>query len=251
VSRCVLFLLVSALPCSAASGAPVADFTAPLNVAAGSPLFVDASLSQADPGNSLVLYEWQWSSPVRYQGQSAEDFSFTSDATGLQQSHVFGAIGSFRVTLRITDDQSDMAIAQKDILVEARRSPVAVHTVSSYEIDAGTDLFLDGSASYDPDAMYGDSIVSYKWILQGRTLVNSLDASVSMPWANLETALVSGGYPRPEDGNIWETIYLRVTDTTGRYHEAPALLHINPVPEPTTMGLLALGGLTMLRRGKP
>ena len=250
VSRFILFMLALTVLCTPALGALFADFTATpfATVAAGSLLYVDASLSRVDLGNSLVLYEWQWASSDSYTGQPAEDFSFTPNATGIQQSHLFGSIGTYRVTLRITDDQSDKAIAQKYITVEARQSPHAVHSFSSYEIEAGMDLFLDGTASYDSDTLYGDMIVKYEWILAGRTLANGPCLTIS--WTTLEAALISSGYPTPENGNIWETIKLKVTDTTGRYHEASALLHINSVPEPATMGLLALGWLTMVRRGR-
>lgn len=246
----ILALAVSALASSPVAGSPIADFTAspPTTVRAGELLFVDASLSQADPGGSVDLYEWQWSSPLPYQGQPADAFTFSADAVGIQQSHLFSQIGSYRVTLRITDDQSAMDLAQKVITVQAWRSPVAVPSAAYYQITTGTDLMLDGSASYDPDSSYGDQIIKYEWSLLGQKLAEG--CCLTVPWANIEAALVKAGRTPYELENSWQTMALRVTDTTGRYHEKPVSLNIIPVPEPMTLSLLALIGLPLIgRRG--
>ena len=248
LNRYILALAAVVLSCGTAVAAPVADFTVfpGLRVPAGDYMSVDALLSQADAGRSLVSYEWQWNNYNIYSGQDASTFAFTANASGALQDYMFPYVGSFRVTLRVTDDQSAMAIAQRTILVECAKAPIAVQS-GPYTISIGEGLRLDGSASTDPDLPFGDQIVKYEWLLNGYYQL-AQGYLVDVSWSRIETALQQMGYTNLE--NTWHQLGLRVTDTTGRYDINTTYLSI--VPEPGTITLLAAGlcGL-VVRRRKP
>jgi hypothetical protein len=245
-------LLISIFPCF--SYAITADFSissqgyiltgSSVKIAAGSSVSLDASLSTPSAGQSISMYEWQWANPYYYTGQPASEFSFTADATGVQQEYLYPAIGSYRLTLRVSDDIGAMALSQKVVTVEARQAPTS-NPGGPYSISVGEDLHLNGSLSTDPDIAYGDMLTQYQWSLGFYPHTSIQGAAVTIPWEILEDILEPNNYP----GLLGiYTVALKVTDTTLRTHTAYTSLEV--VPEPASLVLLALSGLAVLRRGQ-
>jgi len=89
------------------------------------------------------------------------------------------------------------------ITVIANRPPVA-NAGGPYSVCLGGSANLNGAASTDPDALCGDSLVSYGWDLNGDTVIDVTGATPTVTPAQL-TALGLGVGPH--------TISLKVTDS--------------------------------------
>jgi hypothetical protein len=134
----------------------------------------------------------------------------------------FNAIGLraqivFLVSLRVIDEDGASQTRTVGIsITAANRIPVA-DAGGPYQIEAGADLTLNASGSFDPDASAGDHIVSYEWDLNND---GTFDASTAgavhvAPWSAL-AGLGLGDH----------TVTLRVTDSTGRSSTDTAALSI-------------------------
>ncbi len=181
-------------------------------VACGFELAFDASGSDnPHPDREIVTYEWDFD----YDGAT-----FVPDAaagtTSPTATHAFGQFGTYRVAVRATDDAGTSDIAEVTIFVsEGNSSPVADAGGPSvylgedaYFLDVDRSLTLDGSASYDPDAAQGDSIVSYQWDLDNDGLFDdATGATPTLTWSQLEGLGVDALGPH--------TISLKVTDEFG------------------------------------
>jgi PKD repeat protein len=191
---------------------PVAVFSATPNPSAcGQTITFDASGSyHGRPDRSIVSYEWDFD----YDG-----VTFTVDATGVAATHAYSRFGTYTAALRVTDDNSpaktDLATVVIDVSL-GNRAPVAVPG-GPYLVDVGADLTLDGSASSDPDAACGDSIVSYAWDLEADGSYEFVGATPTVPWSALSHL--------PQDGTP-VAIRLRVTDSFGLTHTADTQLRI-------------------------
>jgi PKD repeat protein len=127
---------------------PVASFTvtptsgdAPLSVQ------VDGTAS-SDPDGSIASYAW--------------DFGDDATANGATASHTYTSVGSYTITLTITDDHGATAKASQTVTVSSaptNAAPVASFTVTQPTGPAPVSVRVDGTASSDPDG----SIASYAW----------------------------------------------------------------------------------------
>src|SRR5437867_9641978 len=125
---------------------PVASFTASPNPTnPGVTVSFDASAS-SDPDGTIVSYDWE--------------FGDASTGSGVTASHAYAAVGTYRVNLTVTDNQSLTANASQDIVVQpAPQPPVASFTANPNPTNPGVLVSFDASASSDPDG----TIVSYSW----------------------------------------------------------------------------------------
>jgi PKD repeat protein len=127
---------------------PVAAFTAnPNRVVVGQPVEFDASSSH-DPDGTILSYAW--------------DFDDGTTASGRIVFHSYGSIGTYNVSLTVTDNDSLTDTAFEDVVVSASipgRPPVAVFTVSPSPAATEEPVTFDASGSSDPDG----GIVSYEW----------------------------------------------------------------------------------------
>ena len=99
---------------STVQGVPVAEPAEPTTVefdfsptdpAPGQIVFFNASASKAAPGRTIVSYDW--------------NFGDGTFGTGELESHVFHAPGTYKVTLRVTDDVGAFKQTTKDVTVAA------------------------------------------------------------------------------------------------------------------------------------
>ena len=126
-------------------------------------------------------------------------------------------------------------------------APVA-NVGGPYVVTAGNSLTLDGSASTDPDLLYGDFIASYLWDTNNDGHFGDVTGALPTLSAAFVNALGVGSHG----------IGLQITDSFGAMSTHLTSLTVTPapttVPEPTATGLLmiALVGLAVvcrMRRG--
>lgn len=122
---------------SAPNQAPTAAFTSSVN---GLLVALDAAES-SDPDGQLTDYRWDFG-----------DGSATS--TGRQAEHLYGADGTYTVTLTVTDADGATAETQAELTV-ANGLPQAVMSVSTDALSVS----VDGSGSTDPEGQE----LEYAW----------------------------------------------------------------------------------------
>jgi hypothetical protein len=100
---------------------PIPCFTLnPTIIAINEPITFDASCTtHPDPRRTITLYEWDWENTSDYFGQPWTTFPMNVNATGKIQTHTYPIPGTYRVTLRVTDDRGVKAIIQKKVVVNS------------------------------------------------------------------------------------------------------------------------------------
>jgi PKD repeat protein len=164
--------------------APVASFvfspSAPIPLQT---IFFNASTSTPGTGRTLTDYGW--------------NFGNGSTQHGLTASTSYGTVGSYNVTLVVTDDVGQTASKSQSVTVSTG-TPTAAF-VSSV---VGLTVYVDASTSA-PSA--GQTITDYEWVFGDST---SIDAD--------HTRVNSHPYANPGAGkSVTYTVTLTVTDSGG------------------------------------
>jgi len=128
--------------------------------------------------NNLTTYLW--------------DFGDDSNNTQMSPSHTFETLGTFTVTLYVTNDMGLMA--NRSVRIELNYIPVAGLEVDQYAL-ANTDVNLDASLSYDSSG----SIATYSWDFGDGTTDSGTKATTTHKYTQAGTF----------------TIKLNVTDNKG------------------------------------
>ena len=128
---------------------PSASFTySPESPEYGETVTFDASGS-SDTDGTIVNYIW--------------DFGDGSAGTGMTTTHAYASVGTYVVTLTVTDNDGLTDTATKDVVVIATgvelTPPVASFTYSPESPEEGKTVTFDASGSSDTDG----TIVSYSW----------------------------------------------------------------------------------------
>jgi PKD repeat protein len=173
---------------------------APYSGNEGSSIGFDASAS-SDPGDDIVLYEWDW------------DNNGTYDATGVTASHSFSNGGSYTVVLRVTD--ADSASSTSTAIVTVNAGPTAIISGPT-TVNEGGSITLDGSNSTDDTAVTG-----YAWDLDNE---GQYDDATSVS--------VSPSFP--DSGSA--TIGLQVTDAGGLTGATSVVITVNNVAPTANAG---------------
>ena len=161
---------------------PVANAGGPYVGGEGTSVILDASGS-SDPGNDIVLYEWDFDNDGQYD-----------DATGVTVDFSSTEDGSYTVGLRVTDD--DGASSVDSVTVTVNNVAPTADAGGPYVVDENKEITLDASGSTDP----GDDIVSYEWDLDGDGQYDDATG-------------VAVDFSRAASGNY--TVRLKVTDDDG------------------------------------
>ncbi|MDX9704059.1 MAG: PKD domain-containing protein, partial [Candidatus Auribacterota bacterium] len=139
-------------------------------------------------------------------------------------SHNFPMFRSYLVAVRAVDDNAPerSSIATEELVIsEGNLAPIA-RTGGPYRTEIGQGILLNASASSDPNAACGDSIIEYAWDIDGNDStweIISSNPQATLPWASISGWTIGQAYP----------VKLRVTDTFGEaaYAQTTATVYEN------------------------
>lgn len=204
------------------SGVPVAVAKAIPNPAVvGQMITLDGSDSFDQDGTRKIA-SWQW------------DFNNDGvwDATGPVVTTTFAALGSYPVTLKVTDNGTPTKAASSIVTVQVSIPPLAptANANGPYNFCPATaHWYLDGSGSVNPDQGQhqpgnypGDTIQGYLWDLDGSGLF--FGASGAQPE-------VTSYYSARGPGSY--LVQLKVTDTTASSYPSSTLGNLSSVGSST------------------
>ncbi|MDX9704027.1 MAG: PKD domain-containing protein [Candidatus Auribacterota bacterium] len=120
---------------------------------------------------------------------------------------------SYLVAVRAVDDNAPerSSIATEELVIsEGNHAPMAF-TGGPYRQEIGLDVTLNASASYDPDAACGDSIIEYAWDINNN---GSFDDPVDIK-ADTPLTILSWDKMSSWPVGVAQTIRLRLTDSLG------------------------------------
>ena len=138
--------------------APVADAGPDQSIRAGATVFLDGTASFDDnTATALLLYSWSFSS------LPAGSTATLTDAATATPSFVADVDDTYVVRLTVTDEDG-LASAPDEVVVSADNLPPTAAAGSDQLVVTGTTVFLDGTASTDPDA----DALTYDWTLTTR-----------------------------------------------------------------------------------
>ncbi len=141
------------------TGTPVAIFSwSPSVPKVGELVTFDASASEPI-GGEIISYEW--------------DFGDGSCASGKIVTHRYAIIGTFAVTLNVTDSEGLWGIEQKQIEVKAPPPPLTV-TISP----SSASILMGQSVTFISTVSGGYTPYSYQWFLNG----NPVSEATSENW---------------------------------------------------------------------
>ena len=130
---------------AAANQPPVANPGGPYNGTVDSAVQFDGSAS-SDPDGTIASYSW--------------DFGNDTTGTGATPSATYTEVGTFNVTLTVTDDVGETSSVSTTVeIVAAANQPPVANPGGPYNGTVDVAVQFDGSASSDPDG----TIASYNW----------------------------------------------------------------------------------------
>jgi PKD repeat protein len=122
---------------------PTVSIPGTIQGAPGTPIQFSSTATDSD--GTITSYDW--------------DFGDNSTGTGPNPSHVYAAAGTYNVTLTVTDDSGETAVATKTVNISGPPQTPVAKPGGSYNGFPGTSIVFDGRASFDPDGI----ITSYQW----------------------------------------------------------------------------------------
>ena len=219
---------------------PVARADAAPNPGAiGQVINFDGSASfHQDPGRSLVLYEWDFDDDGTFDFSSASPFGAAT---------TYGALGSYPVTLRVTDDNSP-ALTDADVVVVEITIPPHAPTADAngpYLACIDEPIALDGSGSFDIDVGESesgnppfDTITAYAWDLDGDLVFDdAVGATPTTTYTALGTFEVglrvtdntAAAFPSAGQPDLTDTDFTTVEVLPADAPECAAAVDCNPI----------------------
>jgi len=174
------------------------------------PLTLDGSKSyHLDPFRKIVKYEWD------VNGDGVYDYSSDQPTA----THTYTELGTYTVTLRVTDNNDPPKYDTNSItvVVAVPPHPPVANPGGPYVGFVGVPLQLDGSGSYDIDPT--DFITSYEWELDGVYPYNFADATGPTPtfaWNapgtyNIGLKVTDNGVLSPNSEKLSDTKWTTIT----------------------------------------
>jgi len=190
---------------------PVAHAGSGMTVEEGKEVMLDGSAS-ADPENSIILYIWRQLGGIPVTLSDAKKISPTFTAPDVSRT---GGILTFELT--VVDSGGLMDSDRVTVtVIYVSRNPGA-DAGADQSVTAGQPVFLDGSASADPDGW----IASYLWSQISGTPVTISDPLIPEPFF---TAPDASGQPL--------IFRLTVVDNEGLQDSDQTLVTVTPAPRP-------------------
>jgi len=130
----------------------------------GASVTFNASASY-DPDGTITSYAW--------------DFGDSRTGTGRITTHPYASVGTFNVSLTVTDNDNFNATTRRDVVVQTPppgpQAPVADFVAGPSPTNPGSPVTFNASASYDTDGF----IVSYAWDFGDSAIDNQVIATHS------------------------------------------------------------------------
>lgn len=162
------------------------------------PVFVNAAGSTAAPGRTIVSHAWT--------------FGDGGLGSGVTTTHRYTELGSFAITLTVTDDVGKTGTSSKTVFVGAQPTPTAAFTFSPTSPSVDSVVQFDASLSTaSPDR----TIVSYRWAFG--------DGGTGSGRVDTHTYSTAGTY----------TVVLTVTDNIGITDTATQTITVGGKSSPT------------------
>jgi PKD repeat protein len=165
--------------------APVAELTASATILGKQETATFDASGSYDPDGTIVSYSWA--------------FGDGTTTTGVRVSHSYPNVGSYIVTLTVTDNDGATGTASTTKTVR-NQSPVAIIAETDKTLYVGDTVTFNAAESHDPDGY----IVAYAWDFGDGTTATGIT--------------VSHAY---EDNSVY-TVTLTVTDNDGATDSADA-----------------------------
>lgn len=178
----------------------------------GQTVVLDGTQSfQADPLYEIASWDWDF------------DGDGTFDATGPIVETSFGALGTFPVTLRVTDNSPDAKQGFTTVPVEVNLPPVRPTALvgGPYAFCPGQDIILDASGSVNPDdslsepGMPPDELTAFQWDLDDDLIYDDATGAV------VDATAAFAGFPPGE-----YFVRLEVADNTAAAFPSSGLLDL-------------------------
>lgn len=179
---------------------PRATFTfTPTSPTVNQPVQFDASASW-DPDGSVTQYSW--------------DFGDGGTDQGAKVNHIYNAAGSYKVTLRVTDNRGAVGSQQQTVTVmseQANKPPVASFTFSPATPKVNQTVQFDASASQDPDG----KIVKYEWNFGNGATGTGVKANQTYAQAGSYTVTLTVTDNKGATASTSQTVPVTETDGSG------------------------------------
>ena len=180
---------------------PTAKFTfSPANPLPGQTVFFNAASSTAVAGHTLTSFAW--------------DFGDGTTASGGTPSHSYAAIGTFTVTLTVTDEIGEVGVTANPVLVAVTPPTPPTPPVASFTFGPPSPKANVTSVLFDGGGSKGSNL-TYTWNFgDGTNPVTSANSTINHVYVN------SGAY----------SATLRVTDTVTGLNNTSAPQTVTVVP---------------------
>ncbi|MFG6416829.1 S8 family serine peptidase [Roseateles sp. DC23W] len=177
--------------------APTATLVASATtVAAGSPVSLDASGSQAANGFAITGYQWSIAAtPV-----NLASFTTATNASTAALATLGNSSGTVAVTLTVTDSLGRTGTASTTVAVTGLGPTAAIGTAAT-SVAAGSTVSLDSTGSSAPT---GRTLAGYQWSLTSGSAIAAFSGSTTGPTATVTTS-ATGTF----------TVQLTLTDSAG------------------------------------
>jgi len=149
------------------NGPPVADAGPDQNVPINTNVTLDASAS-TDPNGDPLTYAWT---------QTGGTGVTLNNATEVMAWYICSTPDVYTFNVTVMDNQT--ASSNDTVVITCNNTPPVADAGLDQNVPVGTNVTLNGSASYDPDAL---DVITYQWTQVGGAPVSLMNATQDMAW---------------------------------------------------------------------
>jgi PKD repeat protein len=141
------------------------------------PLYTNVTLNASastDPNGDPITFLW-----TQISGTAVT----LNNATEVMAWYICSVPDVYQFNVTVTDNQT--ASSNDTVQITCNNAAPVVYAGLDQNVPVGTNVTLDGSLSYDPDAL---DVLSYQWVQVGGTPVALMNATQAMSWFDCTTA---------------------------------------------------------------